>query len=152
MPLLLASPVIAAGGELPAQCTRDRPDISPPLTWCGVPDGTKSLVLVLEDPDAPSGIFRHRAVFDIPRGSHGLGAGYSINPTVAGLHEARNDFGKPAYGSPCPPKGHHYHFRMLAISRANLDLRPTHPPRTWCGQRSPTLFNAPNWSARINVN
>ena len=105
MPLLLASPVIAAGGELPAQCTRDRPDISPPLTWCGVPDGTKSLVLVPEDPDAPSGIFRHRAVFDIPRGSHGLGAGYSKNPTVAGLHEARHDFGKPAYGSPCPPKG-----------------------------------------------
>jgi len=93
---------VGGEGHAPITCQpgdcggrRDALAIDPPLTRCGVPDGTKSLVLVVEDPDAPSGIFRHGAVFDIPSGSHGLGAGYSINPPVAGLHEARNDLGKP---------------------------------------------------------
>jgi len=84
------------------------------------------LVLVVEDPDAPSGTFRHWAVFDIPPGSRGLDAGYSTSRPAAGLHEARNDFGKTGYGGPCPPPGHgthHYHFRLLAISRPTLDLR-----------------------------
>jgi hypothetical protein len=127
MPLLLTSPAIPPGGEIPSQYTCDGADISPPLTWSGVTDGTKSLVLVVEDPDAPSGVFRHWAVFDIPSGSHGLDAGYSANQPAKGLHEVLNDFGKPGYGGPCPPKGHgthHYHFRLLAISRPILDLKP----------------------------
>jgi Raf kinase inhibitor-like YbhB/YbcL family protein len=92
-----------------------------------VPAGTGSLVLVVEDPDAPSGTFRHWAVFDIPPASRGLDAGYSANRPVAALRQARNDFGKTGYGGPCPPRGagtHHYHFRLLAISRPTLDLRP----------------------------
>ncbi|MBV8132863.1 MAG: YbhB/YbcL family Raf kinase inhibitor-like protein [Alphaproteobacteria bacterium] len=128
MPLLLASSAIPPGGEIPSQYTCDGADISPPLTWSGLPDGTKSLVLVVEDPDAPSGVFRHWAAFDIPAGSHGLDAGYSANLPATGLHEARNDFGRAGYGGPCPPKGHgihHYHFRLLAISRPTLDLKPT---------------------------
>jgi hypothetical protein len=127
MPLLLASPAIPPGGEIPSQYTCDGADISPPLTWSGVPEGTKSLVLVVEDPDAPSGVFRHWAVFDIPSGSHGLDPGYSANRPAKGLHEVRNDFGKPGHGGPCPPRGrgtHHYHFRLLAISRPILDLKP----------------------------
>jgi Raf kinase inhibitor-like YbhB/YbcL family protein len=126
MALTLASPVIPPGAEIPAQYTCDGADISPPLTWSGLPDGTGSLVLVVEDPDAPSGVFRHWAVFDIPAGARGLDAGYSANRPATGLHEARNDFGNPGYGGPCPPKGHgthHYHFRLLAISRPTLDLR-----------------------------
>jgi Raf kinase inhibitor-like YbhB/YbcL family protein len=128
MPLMLASPAIPPGGEIPSQYTCDGADISPPLTWSGIPDGTKSLVLVVEDPDAPSGAFRHWAAFDIPAASHGLDAGYSKNRPAAGLHEARNDFGRAGYAGPCPPNGHgthHYHFRLLAISRPTLDLNPT---------------------------
>jgi len=127
MPLMLASPAIPPGGEIPAQYTCDGAGISPPLTWSGLPDGTKSLVLIVEDPDAPSGVFRHWTVFDIPAGSHGLDAGYSANRPAAGLREARNDFGKPGYAGPCPPKGHgihHYRFRLIAISRPTLDLKP----------------------------
>jgi Raf kinase inhibitor-like YbhB/YbcL family protein len=86
MPLLLASPAVPPGGEIPSQYTCDGADISPPLTWSGIPDGIKSLVLVVEDPDAPSGVFRHWAVFEIPSGSHGLGAGYSANRPAKGLH------------------------------------------------------------------
>ena len=127
MPLMLASPAIPPNGETPAQCTCDRTDTSPPLSWSDVPAGTGSLVLVVEDPDAPSGTFRHWAVFDIPPASRGLDAGYSANRPTTALHQARNDFGKTGYSGPCPPKGagtHHYHFRLLAISRPTLDLRP----------------------------
>jgi len=127
MPLMLASPAISPNGEIPAQYTCDGADISPPLSWSDVPAGTGSLVLVVEDPDAPSGTFRHWAVFDIPPASRGLDAGYSANRPTTALHEARNDFGKVGYGGPCPPKGagaHHYHFHLLAVSRPTLDLRP----------------------------
>jgi Raf kinase inhibitor-like YbhB/YbcL family protein len=127
MPLMLASQAIPPNGEIPAQYTCDGADISPPLSWSDVPAGTGSLVLVVEDPDAPSGSFRHWAVFDIPPASRGLDAGYSVNRPTAALHQARNDFGNTGYGGPCPPKGagtHHYHFRLLAISRPTLDLRP----------------------------
>jgi Raf kinase inhibitor-like YbhB/YbcL family protein len=125
MPLMLASPAISPGGDISPEYTCDGADISPPLTWSGVPNGTESFVLVLEDPDAPSGVFHHWAVFDIPADSRGLNSGYGrFRPTV-GFHEARNDFGKPGYGAPCPPKGHgihHYHFRLFAVSRPTLDL------------------------------
>ena len=130
MPLMLASPAIPPGSEIPAQYTCDGADISPPLSWSGAPVGTRSLVLVVEDPDAPSGTFRHWVVFDIPPAARGLDAGYSANRPAAGLHEAHNDFGKAGYGGPCPPPGHgthHYHFRLLAISRPTLDLRTAAP-------------------------
>jgi len=128
MPVMLASPAIPPSGEIPSQYTCDGADISPPMAWSGIPDGTKSLVLVVEDPDAPSGTFRHWAAFDIPADSHGLEAGYTKDRPAAGFHEARNDFGRAGYAGPCPPKGHgthHYHFRLFAISRPTLDLRPT---------------------------
>jgi len=130
MPLMLTSPAIPPGSEIAAQYTCDGSDISPPLSWSGAPEGTRSLVLVVEDPDAPSGTFRHWVVFDIPPASRGLEAGYSANRPAAGLHEGRNDFGKTGYGGPCPPSGHgthHYHFRLLAISRPTLDLRTAAP-------------------------
>ncbi|HMD65367.1 MAG TPA: YbhB/YbcL family Raf kinase inhibitor-like protein [Stellaceae bacterium] len=126
MPLMLVSAAIPPGGEIPAQYTCDGTDISPPLSWSGVPEGIRSLVLVVEDPDAPSGVFRHWAVFDIAPTTRGLDAGYSANRPAPALHEARNDFGRVGYGGPCPPGGHgthHYHFRLLAISRPTLDLR-----------------------------
>ena len=126
MPLMLASPAIPPGGEIPAQYTCDGADISPPPTWSGIPDATKSLVV--DDPDAPSGTFRHWAAFDIPAASHGLDTGYSANRPAAGFHEARNDLGRAGYAGPCPPKGHgthHYHFRLFAISRPTLDLKAT---------------------------
>ncbi len=128
MPLMLASPAIPPGAEIPRQYTCDGTDLSPPLTWSGVPEGTRSLVVVVEDPDAPSGVFRHWAAFDIPVSSHSLDAGYSANRPAAGFHEARNDFGKVGYSGPCPPHGHgfhHYHFRLLAVSRPTLDLKPS---------------------------
>jgi Raf kinase inhibitor-like YbhB/YbcL family protein len=128
MPLMLASPAFAPGGQIPSEYTCDGADISPPLSWSGVPPGTKSLILVVEDPDAPSGVFRHWAVFDIPPAAAGLAAGYGRNRPAAGFREARNDFGDQDYGGPCPPPGHgthHYRFRLFALSRPTLELTPS---------------------------
>jgi Raf kinase inhibitor-like YbhB/YbcL family protein len=126
MPLLLSSPAFPPGGAIPAHYTCDGADISPPLAWSGAPAGTRSFVLVIADPDAPSGIFHHWAIYDIPVGMKSLPAGYGPG-RPSGLAEARNDFGEPGYGGPCPPHGggvHHYHFRLMAISRPRLDLGP----------------------------
>jgi Raf kinase inhibitor-like YbhB/YbcL family protein len=144
MPLLLSSPAFPPGGTIPAQYTCDGADISPPLAWSGAPPGTRSFVLVLQDPDAPSGAFHHWAIYDIPAGARDLPAGYRPGRPASGLvpaprapmvpfgragtpDEARNDFGEAGYGGPCPPPGggiHHYQFRLMAISRPRLDLGP----------------------------
>jgi Raf kinase inhibitor-like YbhB/YbcL family protein len=79
-------------------------------------------VLIVDDPDAPSGVFRHWAPFNILPSVPGLTADYGPNRPAVGL--ARNDFGAPDDGGPCLPKEHgvhHYHFRLFAISRPTLD-------------------------------
>lgn len=130
MPLLLASPAFAPGGQIPAEYTCSGADISPPLTWSGVPAGTRSLVLEVEDRDAPGATFRHWAVFDIPASARGLPAGYGPIRPAGGARQTRNDFGRPGYGGPCPPPGpaHHYTFRLLAIGRPTLDLAASATP------------------------
>ena len=105
MPLMLASPAIPPGGEIPAQYTCDGADISPPLSWSGVPEGTGSLVLVVEDPDAPSGVFRHRAVFDILPASPGLDAGYSATGRLRRCTKRATTLAKPATAAPVHPEG-----------------------------------------------
>ncbi len=125
MPFLLMTPAFPPGGEIPSQYTCDGSDISPPLSWSGVPAGTASLVLVVEDPDAPGGTFRHWAAYDITPGSPGLAAGYRAGRPAPRLPEARNDFGTIGYRGPCPPPGggvHHYHFALMALNRPTLDV------------------------------
>lgn len=125
--MMLVSPAFPPGGNIPAEYTCDGSDISPPLSWSELPAGTQSLVLVVEDPDAPSGTFRHWTVFDIPTAAKGLAAGYGRGHPAAEFHEAQNDFGRVGYGGPCPPPGggtHHYHFRLFALGRPRLDLAP----------------------------
>lgn len=124
MPFVLASPAFAPNAAIPAEYTCDGADISPPLSWSGAPGDTQSFVLVVEDPDAPGGTFRHWAAFDIAPGVAGLAAGYGTDRPGFGFREARNDFGAAGYRGPCPPPGpaHHYHFRLFSISRGRLDL------------------------------
>lgn len=124
MPLVLTTPAFPPGGQIPAEYTCSGADISPPLSWSGVPAGTQSLAVVIEDPDAPRGTFRHWGAYDIPPGTMGLAAGYRVGRQAAVFAQARNDFGTVGYGGPCPPPGamHHYHFELLALSRPRLDL------------------------------
>ena len=109
------------GQPMPKQFTCDGAGESPALRWGDPPGGTRSFALVVDDPDAPSGIFRHWGVFDIPASVRSIGGGQRIGTEVA------NDFGKQGYGGPCPPNGHsahHYHFKLFALDVEHLGLQP----------------------------
>jgi hypothetical protein len=125
MALVLTSPAFGQGEQIPRKYTCDGDDVSPPLRWSGTPDGTRSFVLLCNDPDAPGGTFRHWAVYDIPADRLELKEGLAPKTLHDDLRQAINDFGKPGYAGPCPPKGHgahHYHFRLLALSEPSLPL------------------------------
>lgn len=117
--LSLISDSFKNGQPIPTQYTCDGSDQTPVLRWGAPPDGTKSFALVIDDPDAPSGTFHHWGVFDIPASARSIGDGKRIGTEVS------NDFGKPGYGGPCPPKGHgahHYHFKLFALDTDKLGL------------------------------
>jgi Raf kinase inhibitor-like YbhB/YbcL family protein len=117
----LSSSAFANGQPIPRQYTCDGANQSPPLQWSEPPRGTRSFALIVDDPDAPGGTFRHWGAYDIPATVQSVGAGQSIGS------QAANDFGKPGYGGPCPPRGHgahHYRFKLFALDVARLDLSP----------------------------
>jgi Raf kinase inhibitor-like YbhB/YbcL family protein len=105
-------------GEIPSKFTCDGSDTSPPLQITGIPSEAKSLVLIADDPDAPSGLFTHWLVWNISPQTSSIAEG----STPKGVQGA-NDFGKPGYRGPCPPPGvHRYSFKIFALDR-ELDLR-----------------------------
>jgi Raf kinase inhibitor-like YbhB/YbcL family protein len=117
--LSLASGDLAEGQPIPVAHTCDGMERSPALNWGEPPEGTKSFALVVDDPDAPNGLFRHWGMYDIPPETRSLSSGQTLG------REAINDFGKSGYGGPCPPKGHgphHYHFKLFALDTEQLDL------------------------------
>jgi Raf kinase inhibitor-like YbhB/YbcL family protein len=117
MPFRISSPAFMDGGRIPRRYTCDGDNVAPPLEWSGAPDGSKSVAITCEDPDAPSGAFTHWVVYDIPVGKHRLWEGSSLGQ--AGV----NDFGNTGFGGPCPPKqdrAHHYHFRVYALDTDSL--------------------------------
>jgi hypothetical protein len=119
--LELTSDAFQDGQPIPTQYTCDGADQTPALKWGEPPAGTKSFALVIDDPDAPSGTFRHWGVFDIPASARSIGGGQRVGTEVT------NDFGKPGYGGPCPPKGHgphHYHFKLFALDADMLGVSP----------------------------
>jgi hypothetical protein len=110
----------ANGGQIPARHTCEGQDVSPALSWHGAPAETKSYVLIVDDPDAPVGTWNHWLLYDIPASTTSLAEG-----GAAGL-SGKNDFGRPGYGGPCPPRGHgphRYFFKIFALSAASLGLR-----------------------------
>ncbi|WP_316164954.1 MULTISPECIES: YbhB/YbcL family Raf kinase inhibitor-like protein [unclassified Bradyrhizobium] len=108
---------------IPRRFTCDGENLSPHLQWANAPEGTRSYVLLCDDPDAPGGTWHHWAAYDIPPTQTGLVDGAAQS---ARLKQATNDFRKIGYGGPCPPPGHgvhHYHFRLLALSTDHLNVR-----------------------------
>jgi Raf kinase inhibitor-like YbhB/YbcL family protein len=104
---------------IPAKYTCDGDDVNPPLTIEGVPEGTKTLALIVDDPDAPMGTWDHWIVWNIPATTSKI-----AENTVPGT-EGMNDFRKRSYGGPCPPSGtHRYFFKVYALD-VKLDLSPT---------------------------
>lgn len=118
-PMQLTSEAFDDGSPIPSRFTCDGEDVPPSLRWTDPPMGTQSFALIVDDPDAPRGTFRHWGLFDIPSGARQLGEGGGQ------AREARNDFGRTGYGGPCPPRGHgphRYSFRLLALDVARLPL------------------------------
>lgn len=113
------------GTTVPGRFTCDGEDVSPPLEWSSAPAGTRSFVLLCDDPDAPAGTWHHWAAYDIAADQTGLTEGAARSGGAKSFKQAINDFGKPGYGGPCPPHRHgihHYHFRLLALSVDHLPL------------------------------
>ena len=124
MPLTITSPAFKHGEIIPTRHTRDGDNLSPPLEWRDAPPETKSFVLIVEDPDAPSGTFRHWAMYNIPASETGLPEGAS-GQGRSGVGEGVNGFRNTRYDGPQPPKGHgphHYHFRLAALDAERLDM------------------------------
>ena len=115
----LTSSAFQNGQPIPTEYSCDAANKSPALQWDEPPGGTKSFALVVDDPDAPGGTFRHWAAYDIPATTRSLDTGQSVGS------QAINDFGKSGYGGPCPPKGHgphHYHFKLFALDVDRLGV------------------------------
>ncbi len=122
----LTSTAFSEGGPIPAKHTCDQKDVSPALKWTGVPAGTRSLVLIVDDPDAPVGTWVHWVLYDLPGTATELAEGTPKTPTLAnGARQGQNDFKRPGYGGPCPPPGkpHRYFFKLYALD-APIDLKP----------------------------
>jgi Raf kinase inhibitor-like YbhB/YbcL family protein len=127
MAFVLNSPAFAEGQTIPAKYTCDGENVSPPLQWSGAPAGTQSFVLIVEDPDAPSGVFRHWAVYNLPPERTSLPEGAGQGAQTEPLSQGINDFGHARYDGPCPPTGHgthHYHFRLAALDTPRLVVPP----------------------------
>jgi Raf kinase inhibitor-like YbhB/YbcL family protein len=120
MQIKITSTVFKEGEFIPSKYTCDGKNIMPPLSWQGIPPETQSLVLIVDDPDAPSGTFTHAIFFDIDPKKESLSEGET--PGVAGI----NDFGRLGYGGPCPPRGHgvhRYYFKVYALDIPSLKLK-----------------------------
>lgn len=121
--ILVQSDSFLNGDSIPVRFTCDGEGLSPQLSWSRIPAGARSLVLSVEDPDAPRGTWNHWYVYNLPPSVHGLPVGASNKRLLpAGSVEALNDFKKQMYGGPCPPSGRHrYIFRVRALDTV-LDL------------------------------
>ena len=124
--LQISSDAFADGKIIPKDHTCDGADRSPPLHWDGAPERTKAFALVVDDPDAPSGVFTHWLLYNVPAAAKALDVGVATSGTLGdGSRQGTNDFGRVGWSGPCPPPGsaHRYRFKLYALS-APLELEP----------------------------
>jgi Raf kinase inhibitor-like YbhB/YbcL family protein len=130
MNLTIESPAFANDTTIPKRFTGDGEDVSPELTWSGVPAGAKELALICDDPDAPTPEpWVHWLIYNIPVTATGLPENISKTPTLSapeGAQQGKNSWGRIGYGGPAPPPGHgvhHYHFKLYALDTP-LSVKP----------------------------
>jgi Raf kinase inhibitor-like YbhB/YbcL family protein len=123
MDIKITSSAFQDGGLIPAKYTCDGADVSPPLQWDNVPQGTKSIALICDDPDAPMGTFVHWVIFGLPAETRQLAEKVPADKTLpSGARQGTSGFGGVGYGGPCPPSGtHRYFFKIYALD-TTLDL------------------------------
>ena len=118
MALALTSTAFTHNGQIPKSCTCQGKDISPALAWSGLPAGTKSLALIVDDPDAPDPAapkmtWVHWVLYNMPVSAAGLAEAVAPSALPAGTREGKNDWKRTGYGGPCPPIGRHRYFHKL---------------------------------------
>jgi Raf kinase inhibitor-like YbhB/YbcL family protein len=126
MSIQLTSTAFGEGKPIPAKYTCDGADVSPPLKWSNVPNGTKSIALISDDPDAPVGTWVHWVIYNIPPDVTELAEGVPKSEVLTnGARQGMTDFKRIGYGGPCPPPGrpHRYFFKIHALD-TKLDLKP----------------------------
>ncbi|MHC4395754.1 MAG: YbhB/YbcL family Raf kinase inhibitor-like protein [Planctomycetota bacterium] len=119
MEIKITSPAFEDGGMIPAKYTCDGEDISVPLQWEAVPDGTASIALISDDPDAPMGTWVHWVLFNLAPDTRELKENFPDDETLPdGTRQGISDFGATGYGGPCPPSGtHRYFFKIYALDK-----------------------------------
>lgn len=122
MKIKITSTAFDEGGMIPSKYTCDGEDVSPPLKWDLVPEGTKSITLISDDPDAPMGTWVHWVLYNLPADKRELPENFPDDETLPdGTRQGLTDFGKTGYGGPCPPSGtHRYYFKIYALD-TNID-------------------------------
>ena len=118
MEVAVSSPAFGSHGAIPSRFTCDGEDVSPPLSWSSIPPGAKSLVLIMEDPDAPDPAhplmtWVHWVLYNIPPTVNGLPEGVKAGDLPNGTREGLNSWKRTSYGGPCPPVGRHRYFEKL---------------------------------------
>jgi len=121
----IKSSAFKEGEIIPGKYTCDNIDISPPLEWSEVPDGTRTFALISDDPDAPMGTWVHWVLFNLPANILELSENTpKLEVLKNGARQGINDFGKIGYGGPCPPGGtHRYYFKIYALDK-ELESKP----------------------------
>ncbi|MFP3880512.1 MAG: YbhB/YbcL family Raf kinase inhibitor-like protein [Dehalococcoidia bacterium] len=125
MSLSVSSAAFKERERIPQKYTCKGQDISPPLAWESVPEKTSTFALIVDDPDAPGGVFTHWLVFNLPASTYQLPAAIPAQEGLpGGALQGKNDFGRIGYSGPCPPPGpaHHYRFTVYALDKA-LELK-----------------------------
>jgi Raf kinase inhibitor-like YbhB/YbcL family protein len=125
MSISITSPEFKKGEKIPPRFTGDGDNISPRLEWSNIPENTKSLALIMDDPDAPGGTFVHWVIFNMPADSTGLPEAAACEPQLPdGSLQGRNSAGGTGYYGPYPPAGsrHRYYFSLYALDE-KLDLK-----------------------------
>jgi len=117
VPFALTSTAFAEGEPIPSKYTCDGEDISPPLQWRDVPEGTRSFALIADDPDAPRGTWDHWLLYNLPAEARNLPEGVPAEAELSdGSRHGQNSWSRLGYGGPCPPSGtHRYFFKLYAL-------------------------------------
>ena len=131
MSFQISSTAFSNGETIPKKFTCDGPDVSPQLRWKEAPAATRSFALIMDDPDAPTGIWVHWVLYNLPANTREMPEGMEKQEQLAtGALQGRNDFRKVGYGGPCPPPGkpHRYYFKLYALdTKLNLKAGATKP-------------------------
>lgn len=148
MKLELTSTAFRNNGDIPRRHTCDGQDISPPLSWTGVPDRTRSLALIVDDPDAPDPAapkrtWVHWVLYNIPASAEGVAENCGLRGGFDDALDGENDWGRAGYGGPCPPIGRHRYFHKLyALDTVLPDLGSADKARVTSAMQGHVLAEA----------